>query len=350
MLSRTAAGACLGVLAAASQGQAVAQGANLATGPADRGDLKLNPVAALRAFEPAPDQPYELGRGDEISIDFSGRPELSAKRIVGPDGRITLPMAGSIELADKTREQAAAAISAAFAPYYESLTVTVGVDRYTSNRVLLLGAVQSPGVITFDRPPSLLEVLTRGGGLRTPATSDATGLAGGTGSAGTAAQARSAAVIPPRCAIYRGSDEVMWVDLKGLLDNGNPLADLRLKRDDVVYVPSPLERYVSILGQVSHPGAFALDNNSTLAKLLAEAGGLSLQAGGNPKIHIIQPTTGVTRVIEYKTLLQPNALDLTLKSGDIIFVPESTFSKVGYALNQLSPLVTVLTVGALFTH
>jgi polysaccharide export outer membrane protein len=312
--------------------------------------LQASPIAALRAFEPAADAPYELGRGDEISIDFAGRVELNAKRTIGPDGRITLPLAGSLKLADLTRDQAAEAIAQAFAPYYEHLTVTVGVDKYTSNRVLLLGAVQAPGVITFDRTPTLLEVLTKGGGLRTPVSGEFAGLSNNSGSAGAQALGRASGTVPPRLAIYRGSDQVLWVDLKGLLDNGSPLADLRLKRDDVIYVPSPLERYVSVLGQVSHPGAYLLDNNTTLPKLLAQAGGLMVQAGNNPKIQVIQPESGVTRVIPYNTMLKPSALDLTLHSGDIIVVPESGFNKVGYTLTQLSPLLSLFTTGALFAR
>ena len=303
------------------------------------GDLKINPITALRDFEGSPNQDYELGRGDEISIDFGGRPELNAKRVVGPDGRITIPPAGSILIADKTREQAAEAIQKALSSYYSWLSVTVGVDRYTSNRVLLLGAVARPGLIAFDQPPTLLEVLTRGGGIGTSIPSGS-----------TSGQAIAAPVTPDRLAIYRGSEKVMWVDLKGLLESGSPLADLRLKRDDVIYVPSPAERYVSILGQVQHPGALQLESTSTLAKLLAEAGGITQQAGRNPEIQIVQPSTGAVRVVPFKTLLQPAPIDLSLKSGDVIYVPESGFSRFGYGLQQLSPLVTMFTAAALFNR
>ena len=104
------------------------------------------------------------------------------------------------------------------------------------------------------------------------------------------------------------------------------------------------------MGQVSHPGAFQLENSSTLPKLLAEAGGLTLQAGKYPDIEIIQPSTGITRVVSFKTLLTPNALDLTLKSGDIIYIPESGFNRFTYALERLSPLVTMFTAAAFFNH
>ena len=61
--------------------------------------------------------------------------------------------------------------------------------------------------------------------------------------------------IPDQCTIYRGSGQVMTVQLRSLIDSGSPLADLRLRRDDVIYVPDPRERFVSVLGEVNHPGA-----------------------------------------------------------------------------------------------
>ena len=332
----------LGLAAASCRGQAVDPSAVPA--------LKPNPLYALREFEPPPNQDYTLGRGDEISIDFAGRPELDSKRIVGPDGRITLPLAGSIELADKTRLQAADAIVAALTPYYASLSATVGVDKYTSNRILLLGSVSNPGVVNFDRPPTLLEAITRGGGLSSGSGNNNYGGGGGGYGGGGGNQARSTPAVPDRCAIYRGSDKVVWVDLKGLLDSGSSLADIRLKRDDIVYVPSPSERYVSVLGQVQHPGALQLDSNTTLSKLIAEAGGLTPQAGRAPDIRVYQASTGATRIIAFKDMLGPGKLDLTLKSGDVVYVPESGFNAFTYSVERLSPLVTVFTAAAFLNH
>jgi polysaccharide export outer membrane protein len=171
--------------------------------------LKPNPLEVLRNFEPAEDEEYRLGKGDEIAVDFAGRPELSAKLVIGPDGRITLPLAGDIVLAGLTRSQAAAAIEAALTPYYANLAAQVAVTKYTANKVLLLGAVEKPGVITFDGTPTLLEALTRGG-MNTSKDKPSQ--------------------IPERCAIYRGHDQVVWVDLRALLNSGNALADLRLRR------------------------------------------------------------------------------------------------------------------------
>lgn len=326
---------CASAGAGPLRAQAVPPTAVTTTPEVTTSEISLNPLLALRAFEPASGEAYRLGPGDELTLDFGGRIELNGKRIVGPDGRITLPLAGSVMLEDKTREQAADAIVTALSPYYRNLSVTVGVDKYTSNRVMLLGAVEHPGVILFDSPPTLLEVVTRGGVL------------GSGGAGGGAEAAPKLPAVPERCAIYRGNDKVMWVDLRAMLNSGNTLADLRLRRGDVVYVPSTQDRYISVLGQVAHPGALPLEASSTLAKLLAEAGGLTDGAGDNAQIRIISPSTGTARTIQFKQLLRPTPPDLTLRPGDVVFVPKSGFNKVSYAIAQLSPLVSVFTAFAL---
>jgi len=292
--------------------------------------LKPNPLEVLRNFEPPANEEYRLGKGDEIVVDFAGRPEMQAKIVIGPDGNISLPLAGEIMLAGLTRTDAANAIQSALNQYYSHLEVQVSVSKYTANRVLVLGAVDHPGVFNFDGTPTLLEALARAGVETGPSRSDRT--------PGTDQ-------IPERCAIYRGNDQVVWVELKELIESGNTLADLRLRRDDVVYVPSMTDRFVSVLGEVQHPGAIPLTHSSTLASILAGAGGITERAGNKPHIQIVDPATGTSRVVAFTDLLQPaNSLEVTLKPGEIIFVPRSGFNKATYVLERLNPLVSMMTM------
>jgi polysaccharide export outer membrane protein len=281
--------------------------------------LKPNPLETLRSFEPADDEEYRLGKGDEITVDFSGRPDLAAKLIVGPDGRITLPLAGDVTLDGLTRAEAAKAIETALSGYYANLSIQVTVTKYTANKVLVLGAVDKPGVVTFDGTPTLLEALTRSGLLTGP---------------------NKTSQIPERCAIYRGRDEVVWVQLKALINSGNGLADLRLRRDDVVYVPTGAELFVSVLGEVQKPGAIPLTSTSTLASVLAEAGGFTGKAGNKPHIQVVDPASGISRIVSMNDVLNPaKSLEITLKPGDIIFVPQSGFYRATYVLERLSPAI-----------
>jgi len=294
--------------------------------------LKPNPLEALRNFEPAADEAYRLGKGDEITVSIAGRPDLEAKLVVGPDGCVTLPLAGDIKLDGMTRPEAGKAIEAALTSYYDNLSVQVTVTKYTSNRVLVLGAVATPGEVTFEGTPTLLEALTRSG-LTTGSVPNG--------------QTRTA-LIPERCAIYRGSDQVVWVQLRELVESGNTLADLRLRRDDVVYVPSLSEQFVSVLGQVQHPGAVPVTSSSTLAGVIAEAGGLTDDAGNNAHIQIVDPNTGTSRVLTFKDALNPvRSREVVLKPGEIVFVPKTGFARATYMIQKLSPLMQLSTLAYL---
>lgn len=320
--------------AQSSQAQAAlaAERTRAEAAPASEPTLKVSPLKALQNFEPPANAEYQLGPGDEISLDFPGHPELNTKMVIGPDGRITLPLAGSIEIKNKTRTEAAQAIVKALSPYYTDLTATVGVLKYGSNRITVIGNVQHPGVFYFDDTPTLLDAISRGGLMASS----------GVGKGGTSE-------IPERCAIYRGNDQVVWVNLRQMLESGNAMADMRLKRNDIVFVPRQQEVFVSVLGSVNHPGAIPLTPESTLTSVLAQAGGMAEGAGRN--IEIIQPSTGKTVTIAYKKLLtlQGNN-EVSLHSGDVIVVPQSGMYKATYVLQRLSPLAAIGTVAAIASY
>jgi polysaccharide export outer membrane protein len=290
--------------------------------------LKLSPLEALRNFEPPVGEEYTLGAGDEISIQYPSRPDLASRDVIGPDGRTTLPLAGPIEVAGLTREAAGKKIAEAMSPYYTSLTATVKVEKYGSNHVILLGNVKNPGMVNFDQTPTLLEVLSKGG-----------------------TETRPDGNVPEQCVIYRG-DLVYWVDLQELLVTGSPLANLRLRRNDVVFVPALSTRTVTVMGQVQHPGQVVLRHDSTLASVLGESGGLNDAAGSNPELEIVHHSKGDrTQYVRFNDLLKPNGgMEISLSPGDIIYAPKSGIAKVGFVMQQLAPFLTMGSFAALAAH
>jgi polysaccharide biosynthesis/export protein len=311
---------------APSQTPLVPGGAQPSGAPAS-GSLELQRRGVdLESSQPDVHEQYLLGGGDEITVTVAGRPELSGNHIVGPDGRITLPMVGSLDLGEKSRDEAAAAIDDALGKYYSGKVLsTVQVTKYGSNHVLLLGAVEHAGVINFDQPPTLLQVITQGGALS------------GSKSGGT----------PKRCVVFRGQNQVMNVNISERLDGQKALNDIRLRRNDIVYVPANQESLISVLGEVFHPGAVELTPQSTLVSLLADSGGITPQAG-NPEILIVEPSTGRRQQIKFKELLKlQKSADITLHDGDIVYVPRSGLATVGFTLQQISPITQLGSIAAI---
>jgi polysaccharide biosynthesis/export protein len=282
----------------------------------------------IESSQPDPHEQYLLGGGDEINVTVTGRPELSGNHILGPDGRITLPMVGSVDLGDKSRDDAAVAIDDALGKYYSGKVFsTVQVTKYGSNHILLLGAVEHAGVIPFDQPPTLLEAITRGGSL--------SGSKGGT---------------PKRCIVFRGQNQVMNVNISDRLDGQKALNDIRLRRNDIVYIPANQESMISVLGEVTHPGPVELEPRATLASVLADSGGITPQAG-NPEILIVEPSTGRRQQVKFKELLKlQGGADVTLHDGDIVYVPRSGLATVGFTLQQIAPLTQLGSIATIATR
>lgn len=317
-------GSLAGVCPAQTAGGTQAGGSD----PAPEPQLKINPLRALEQLEPPLDEAYELGAGDTIDLYVAGHPELSRAYEIGPDGLITIDVSGSVKVANLTREAAAKTVRDLLAAYYTDPAVTVGVEKYGSNTVMIFGNVQHPGILPYEgTTPTLLDAIARAGLLVNPASKDG---------------------LPERCIIYRGSDTVVPVALRQLLMSSSPLSDIRLRRGDKIYVPMEQQQFVSILGQVQKPGPVAITADLNLKMALTQAGGLRDEAGDNPTIHIVQTASNQELTISFKQLMKPNGgNEVTLQPGDVVFIPKSGFNKVGYVLTKLSPAATMLTLAAL---
>jgi polysaccharide export outer membrane protein len=286
---------------------------------------KLSTDDVIKAFEAPRVDDYTLGAGDELTIDVWGHPELSAHHVVGPDGKITIPVAGVLKVTDLTREGAQIAVSSALAKFYSDLLVTVRVDKYTSFRVNILGRVSSPGALLFDSQPTLLDVVTRAGGLPIGGVgADKAGLG--------------------RCAIIR-RDQMIWMDLKELVSHGNLAVNIRLARNDLVYMPDAGDQLVYVLGEVQRPGAFRLTPDMTFFDAFTQAGGLNEDAN-DQKLELISTVTGAQKELKLKDLLNnPKATNFSLEEGDIIFAPKRNMAKFGYVLQKTGPITSFAILG-----
>lgn len=285
----------------------------------------------IRQFEAPALVDYTLGKGDEITISVWNHPELSGKHVIGPDGKVTLPVAGVVSLLDLTREASQEAIRTALQKFYADLAVTVQVDKYTSYRIFVLGRVGSPGALQFESQPTLLDVVTRAASLPIGGIgADKTGLG--------------------RCAIIRGRDQVVWVDLRVLLNQGNMALNIRLARNDMIYMPDAGDQLVYVLGEVKHPGAFRLTPDMSFLDAFTQAGGVTEDAVQD-KIEVVRSTTGENRQFGMKDVLtNPRGVNFGLEDGDIIYVPKRNLAKFGYVLQKAAALAGFAVVGTVVSR
>ncbi|NOS87933.1 MAG: polysaccharide export protein [Methylococcaceae bacterium] len=286
---------------------------------------RISELKALEAFkeETKKVDDYLLYDGDDINIEVIGRPELSGLQRVGPDGRISLSVVGSVMVRNLTREQAADTINKALSPYYLNIFTTVRVEHYNSNRIVVIGRVEHPGEIQFNTPPKLLDILAQAGGMPL---------------------LRKEQVLT-RCAIIR-NDNILWIDLTHLL-TGDTNLNVALQRNDVVYIPDATDTSVFVLGEVHQPGVFRLTPQMSFMDALAQAGGVT-KDGNTHDLHLIRPSSDVNMQIDLSDLLAPKKdLNVAINEGDIIYVPRHNVSKIGYMLQQINPFSTLFTISQL---
>jgi polysaccharide export outer membrane protein len=291
---------------------------------------KFTDSEVLKKFQESEDEVYSFGNGDEITIDIWDHPELSGKHVIGPDGYITIPIVGQLKLAGFTRSDGAKTINKVISRFYPGVPTTIRVDRYVSNRVQILGRVSNPGIISFDTPPTLLETISLAGGLPV----------GGAGS-------EKASLT--RCAVFRGQDRVVWIDLRAILTGRDPSLNIRLRRNDLVYIPDADDQLVYVLGSVHTPGAYRLTPGMSLMDALARAGGPNRDANTD-ELQIVRPSIGFSKEFSMESILKPEPhinINVALEEGDILFVPESGIAKTGYVLQAFSPLTQLMMFGAI---
>ncbi len=128
----------------------------------------LTPVALAQGEAGEGAGEHQLGAGDSIDIRVFQEPELdSAKVPVSKEGRVSIQLAGEVEVIGLTPTLAARAIESKLKQgYLVHPKVTVTISGYAQRRFTVLGAVNKPGAFTFPAGQNLtvLEAIGMAGG------------------------------------------------------------------------------------------------------------------------------------------------------------------------------------------
>jgi protein involved in polysaccharide export with SLBB domain len=195
---------------------------------------------------------YVLGPGDSLTIDLWGGVSQTLSRIVSPDGHLSLPEAGDIQIAGLTLEKAQALIQDDLKKQYRNAQVSVMLSRLRTIRVYVVGDVQRPGAYEISSLGSSLSALYAAGGPT------AIG---------------SLRIVKH----YRGKQLIGTVDLYDFLLRGVRKTENRLQAGDTLVVPSAGPQ-VAIWGAVKRPAIYELNDETNLAALLDAAGGVTVAA------------------------------------------------------------------------
>ena len=257
----------------------------------------------------------QIGPRDLIAVSVYDAPELTRTIRVGADGWIRVPMlkqrlrAEGLLPAELEASLAAALVTE---QVLVDPVVTVTIAEYHSRPISVAGAVKNPVTFQAEGPVTLLDALTRAGGLSPDAGPEilVSRMQAGPDGATTPAVKR--------------------ILVKGLIDAADPELNLKLAGGEEIRVPEAGRIYV--VGNVRKPGSFAIQETAetSVMKALALAEGLAPFASQQAYTYRRDPASGSRQEVsvELKKILQRKAPDVALVASDILYIPDNTRRRI----------------------
>lgn len=254
---------------------------------------------------------YEIGPDDVISVRVYEEQDLSRDAAtVSQDGKINFPLIGRVHVAGLTATQAEERIAKELVreQYLTDPHVTVQVKEYRSKEVLVLGAVENPGGYQLRASESLLDIISRAGGVD------------------FAQSGQELTLVRTMESPENEENRIaVQVNLNKLLDGQQQYADLLLQNKDVIYIPKA--KKFTVMGEVEKPGSYLIDNSGlSIVEAVGKAGGFTRIAAPN-RTKIIRSNEEGKKVLRVNMNMLTERSDnpeiVQIQPHDIIIVPES---------------------------
>lgn len=173
------------------------------------------PIGSFHAWR-ADDEPMRLYPGDILSIEVPSAPELSGTAEIASDGRVAVPLVGSVRVADMTLDTATFRIRQALSRDVRDPRVIVRPTSFGSQKIFVGGEVEQPGLYDLPGQIGALEAVLMAGGFKESA-------------------GQRAVVVIRRAP---GGGAMMRVtNLRAALTDPRAMDNEPLERFDIIYVP-----------------------------------------------------------------------------------------------------------------
>lgn len=256
---------------------------------------------------------FRLGPGDVLDIELLGSGDGPQKTFVGPDGKIYFHLLSGQQVWGLTLGETQRLLESGLTKFVNRPQVSITLREVKSRRVWVLGRVSTPGLYDLSQPMTVLEAISKAGGLFTSR------MAGST---------EELADLHHSFLIRKG--KLVPVDFHRLIRGGDTSQNIYLEPDDFLYLPSALGSEVYVMGAVYQPRAVAFKDQVTLMTALAHCRGFIEGA----KAHKVAIVRGSLRepeiaIVDAQAILTGKSPDILLKPKDLVYVPQTAPSSLG---------------------
>jgi polysaccharide export outer membrane protein len=216
-----------------------------------------------------------LGNNDLVALSVPYCAELNRTFRIGSDGTLTLPLLSrKIQAAGLTSDQLADAVKLELEreQVLVNATVAVSVQEYRSRPVSVTGAVVHPITFQSTGRTTLLDALTRAGGMSPTA--------GGT------------IILTEHAGNQGGAEKVITIATTELMNGADSKYNVILHGDDEIRIPEASKIFVT--GNVRRPGMYPMpaELDTTVRKAIALSEGL---ASFSAKVAFIYRRSGTSQ-------------------------------------------------------
>jgi polysaccharide export outer membrane protein len=269
----------------------------------------------------------KIGNGDLLEINVYtvyGAPDVTQKTRVSSTGNVSLPFVGDVRVAGLTSEKAEDVIEKAFrdGQFMNNPHVSILIDEYATQGVSVMGEVNKPSVYPVVAPRRLLDLLSEAGGLT----------------------ARAGKMV----LVTRRDDPSKPISVNLADQKKAGEANIDILPGDTIVVPTA--GIVYVIGNVTKPGGFTMDNSESITVMQA----IALAEGVKPlskvdRTRIIRKTPTGTQEIPLKLskILSAKAPDVPLLAGDVLFIPDSPAKG---AARRTADAVVSAAIGSVIYH
>ena len=251
-----------------------------------------------------------IGPNDLLNVVVYGAPELSRTVRVSQDGTIRIPMLKAVfPVEGKLPGELESVIAAALSKEQILIepVVTVTVAEYVSRPISVMGSVKQPLTFQAFGNVTLLEALSRAGGLTSEAGSEIL-------------LSRSQAGLDGK-----STNLILRVPVKQLIDQADPELNYALRGGEEIRVPEAGK--IFIVGNVKKPGAFPMRDafDTTVLKMLALSEGLLPFATDEAFIYRREGAdNGRNEIsIPLAKIIERKSPDVPLLANDVLYIPDN---------------------------
>lgn len=191
------------------------------------------------------------------------------------------------------------------------------VPSVIERKVFVLGQVRTPQVVPLTPDLTVVEAISRAGGL-----TDAADLLG-------AVVVRSGSALP--------------VSFEKLMRGSDLSQNIRLQADDTILVPDVRDKKVFVLGTVRTPTVVPLKPGITVIEAISMAGGFA-DGAKTSDIVVVRGGLGnpTLMTVNFNDIVHadPETRNRPLEAGDIVYVPRTAISNVARFLQDITSIIT----------